>query len=100
LPPDASAIGAGAVSGPSPEVEAVSIEALRRQYEPLLAYAGHRSDVNYIIGEMIAELNNSHAYVAGGDQRAWRRQQGKCAGDRAGDRSDQGRNSHDSLEQK
>src|SRR6185312_13232068 len=31
-------------------------EALRRQYEPLLAYAGHRSDVNYVIGEMIAEL--------------------------------------------
>jgi tricorn protease len=45
-------------------------EALRRQYEPLLAYAGHRSDVNYVIGEMIAELNNSHAYVAGGDFQA------------------------------
>jgi tricorn protease len=45
-------------------------EALRRQYEPLLAYAGHRSDVNYVIGEMIAELNNSHAYVAGGDYQA------------------------------
>jgi tricorn protease len=44
-------------------------EALRRQYEPLLAYAGHRSDVNYVIGEMIAELNNSHAYVVGGDYR-------------------------------
>ena len=44
-------------------------EALRRQYEPLLAYAGHRSDVNYVIGEMIAELNNSHAYIAGGDHR-------------------------------
>jgi tricorn protease len=42
-------------------------EALRRQYEPQLAYAGHRSDVNYIIGEMLAELNNSHTYVAGGD---------------------------------
>jgi tricorn protease len=42
-------------------------EALRRQYEPLIAYAGHRSDVNYVIGEMIAELNNSHSYVAGGD---------------------------------
>ena len=42
-------------------------EALRRQYEPLLAYAGHRSDVNYVIGEMIAELNYSHAYIAGGD---------------------------------
>jgi tricorn protease len=45
-------------------------EALRRQYEPLLAYAGHRSDVNYVIGEMIAELNNSHTYVAGGDLKA------------------------------
>ncbi len=45
-------------------------EALRRQYEPLLAYAGHRSDVNYVIGEMIAELNNSHAYVVGGDYQA------------------------------
>jgi tricorn protease len=45
-------------------------EALRRQYEPLLAYAGHRSDVNYVIGEMIAELNNSHAYVVGGDYKA------------------------------
>jgi tricorn protease len=27
----------------------------------------HRSDLNYLIGEMIAELNNSHSYVAGGD---------------------------------
>ena len=42
-------------------------EALREQYEPLLAYVGHRSDLNYVIGEMIAELNVSHAYVAGGD---------------------------------
>ena len=42
-------------------------EALRRQYEPQLAYVGHRSDLNYVIGEMIAELSVSHAYVAGGD---------------------------------
>jgi len=42
-------------------------EALRKQYEPLVSYVGHRSDLNYVIGEMIAELNNSHAYVAGGD---------------------------------
>jgi tricorn protease len=42
-------------------------EALRRQYEPLVSYVGHRSDLNYVIGEMIAELNNSHSYVAGGD---------------------------------
>jgi tricorn protease len=41
--------------------------ALREQYRPLVAHVGHRSDLNYVIGEMIAELNVSHAYVAGGD---------------------------------
>lgn len=41
--------------------------ALREQYEPLLKHVGHRSDLNYLISEMIAELNVSHAYVVGGD---------------------------------
>ncbi|HUJ39227.1 MAG TPA: S41 family peptidase [Candidatus Acidoferrales bacterium] len=42
-------------------------EALREQYRPLVAYVGDRSDLNYVIGEMIAELSNSHAYIVGGD---------------------------------
>ncbi len=41
--------------------------ALREQYRPLVAHVGHRSDLNYVIGDMIAELNISHAYLAGGD---------------------------------
>lgn len=41
--------------------------ALRRQYEPLVAHVGHRSDLNYVLGEMIAELNVGHAYIAGGE---------------------------------
>ncbi len=41
--------------------------ALREQYRPLVAHVGHRSDLNYVLGEMIAELNISHAYVTGGD---------------------------------
>jgi tricorn protease len=41
--------------------------ALKEQYRPLLAHVRHRSDLNYLIGEMIAELNISHAYIAGGD---------------------------------
>ncbi|WP_428269301.1 S41 family peptidase [Haliangium sp.] len=44
-------------------------EALRAKYEPLLVHVGHRSDLNYVIGEMIAELNVSHAYIAGGDEK-------------------------------
>lgn len=42
-------------------------EALREQYRPLLAHVRHRSDLNYLIGELIGELNVSHAYVSGGD---------------------------------
>jgi tricorn protease len=41
--------------------------ALRSQYEALLPHVGHRADLNYVLGEMIAELNVGHAYVAGGD---------------------------------
>ena len=41
--------------------------AIRAKYEPLLADVGDRSDLNYLIGQMIAELSSSHAYVAGGD---------------------------------
>ncbi|HLU40319.1 MAG TPA: S41 family peptidase, partial [Planctomycetota bacterium] len=41
--------------------------ALRRQYEALLPYVAHRADLNYVLGEMIAELNAGHAYVSGGD---------------------------------
>jgi tricorn protease len=41
--------------------------ALREQYKPLLKYVGHRSDLNYVISEMIAELTIQHAYIDGGD---------------------------------
>ena len=42
-------------------------EALRARYRPLLAHVAHRSDLNYVLGEMVAELNVSHAYISGGD---------------------------------
>jgi tricorn protease len=41
--------------------------ALRDRYRPLLKYVAHRADLNYLIGEMIAELNVGHAYISGGD---------------------------------
>jgi tricorn protease len=41
--------------------------ALREQYKPLLQYVAHRSDLNYVISEMISELTIQHAYVDGGD---------------------------------
>lgn len=41
--------------------------ALRAKYEPLLQWVGDRSDLNYLLGQMVAELNVGHAYVSGGD---------------------------------
>ena len=40
---------------------------LYERYAPLVQHVRHRSDLNYLIGEMIAELNVGHAYIAGGD---------------------------------
>ena len=42
-------------------------EALRTHYRPLLKDVSHRSDLNYVISEMIAELSVQHAYIDGGD---------------------------------
>jgi tricorn protease len=41
--------------------------AMRQHYQGLLARACSRSDLNYVIGELIAELDASHAYRSGGD---------------------------------
>ncbi len=38
------------------------------RYEALLPWVAHRSDLNYLLGELIAELSTSHTYVGGGDE--------------------------------
>lgn len=50
-----------------PNMHGYDWNALRKQYEGWLPFVAHRSDLNYVIGEMIAELNIGHCYVAGGD---------------------------------
>jgi tricorn protease len=42
-------------------------EGLRKQYAAWLPFVAHRSDLNYVISEMISELTIQHAYVEGGD---------------------------------
>jgi tricorn protease len=42
-------------------------DALGKQYRPLLKHVAHRSDLNYVLGEMAAELCTSHSYISGGD---------------------------------
>ena len=50
-----------------PGMHGVDWLAMKKKYQPLLQYVNHRSDLTYIIGEMIAELSIGHAYVGGGD---------------------------------
>ena len=40
---------------------------IREQYRTWLPYVAHRSDLNYVISEMISELAVQHAYIEGGD---------------------------------
>ena len=49
------------------KMNGVDWDAARAKYEKLLPLMGHREDLNYLIGEMIGELSNSHTYVGGGD---------------------------------
>ncbi len=42
-------------------------QAIGDRYRTWLPHVAHRSDLNYVIGEMIAELNVGHAYIQGGD---------------------------------
>ncbi len=52
----------------APNMHGVDWEAVRQKYEPLVAHVRHRSDLTYIMGEMIGELNTGHTYVGGGDR--------------------------------
>jgi tricorn protease len=41
--------------------------AMKKKYEVLLPYVKNRLDLNYVIGEMIGELNVGHAYINPGE---------------------------------
>jgi tricorn protease len=42
-------------------------KAIGERYRALLPHVAHRSDLTYVLTEMVAELNVGHAYIEGGD---------------------------------
>ena len=50
-----------------PKMHGVDWDAVKRKYDALLPAVADRSDLNFVQGEIIAELNCGHAYVGGGD---------------------------------
>ena len=51
----------------SPVMNGEDWKAVHDSYRKLLPLAGSREDVNYLIGQMLGEISNSHTYVGGGD---------------------------------
>ncbi|MDR1372149.1 MAG: PDZ domain-containing protein [Dysgonamonadaceae bacterium] len=51
-----------------PGMHGVEWKKIREKYQPLVQYVNDRNDLNYIIGEMIGELNVGHAYIGGGER--------------------------------
>ncbi len=49
------------------EMHGVDWEAMKEKYKPLIDHAASRYDVNFVIGELIGEMNASHTYRGGGD---------------------------------
>jgi tricorn protease len=52
----------------SPTMNGIDWKAARDKYAALLPFVNHRNDLTYMLGELIAELNNGHAYVGGGER--------------------------------
>ena len=50
-----------------PYLHLVRWQEMRERYKGMLAGCATRHDVNYVLGELLGELNTSHAYRSGGD---------------------------------
>ena len=50
-----------------PGMHQVDWAGMREKYRGFVPFCGNRGDLNYLIGEMIGELNIGHSYVWGGD---------------------------------
>ena len=50
-----------------PKMHGVDWPAQRERYGRLIESCATRSDVNYVLGELLGELNSSHTYRSGGD---------------------------------
>lgn len=50
-----------------PAMGGLDWQAVGERYRQLVPYVAHRTDLNYILGELLGELSTSHSYVGGGE---------------------------------
>ncbi len=54
----------------APNMHGLDWRGIYDKYSVMLPYVNNRNDLNYLIGEMIGEINIGHAYISGGDKPA------------------------------
>ena len=52
----------------APNMHGVNWKEMYTKYNVLVPYVNHRSDLTYIMGEMVGELNIGHSYVSNGER--------------------------------
>ncbi len=52
-----------------PGMHGLDWEKMKEKYGSLMEYTSCRQDVQFVIGELIGELNTSHTYIFGGDRK-------------------------------
>jgi tricorn protease len=50
-----------------PNMHGADWKAIKAKYEPWLPYVGHRSDLSYVLAQMLGELVVGHSFIFGGD---------------------------------
>lgn len=50
-----------------PNMHGVDWVAMREKYAPLLPHMAHRSDLDFLLGELVGELNCGHTYIISGE---------------------------------
>jgi tricorn protease len=63
-----------------PKMHGVDWPAMKERYGQLVPFVEHRADLDFILGEMIGELNAGHTYVNAGDEPRVQRKEGGMLG--------------------
>ncbi len=63
-----------------PNMHGLDWQAMREKYEPLVPHIAHRTDLDFLLGELGGELNSGHVYVQSSDDWQTERKQGALLG--------------------
>lgn len=63
-----------------PNMHGMDWQGVKARYQPMIDAASHRTDIDYVLGELAGEMNAGHVYVQSGDQPSVERMDGGLLG--------------------